>query len=162
MNIPKLIAFLISLIVLYFAYDYLVKLEDCVCAQQLGVVSQADIKKLKYIELFMIVLLFLNYFIAFQKRLSIGIATLFTLLMIAVYVYFVVHVHRLYMNMPDTCDCSMKFPRYILYVQAILMSLALLMWVFVFIMIVMASVAISRVVPPGVASGPKRKLRTKK
>jgi hypothetical protein len=149
MEIAKLIAFLISLTLLYFAYDYLRKLETCICAQQMGVVPQADIETLKHIEILMIVLLILNYFIAFQRNIPILFATLLAILMIAIYVFFVIHVRRLYMNMPDTCDCSMKFPRYILYVQAVFMSIALLMWALVFFMTIMTGVALSLVSSPG-------------
>lgn len=160
MNTPKIIAFLISIVLLYFAYDYLRKLEDCVCTQQMGVVAPADLETLKYIELLMIILLVLNFFIAFQRTIPIFFATLLAILLLALYVYFVIHVRRLYMNMPDTCDCSMKFPRYILYVQAILMTVSIVMWVVVFFMTIMASIALSRLSPS--SSGGRGRSRSRK
>lgn len=122
-----IVSFIIVIILLYFAYDYLNKLESCMCAQGYSVNQiKANIRHLKYIEMFLIILATLNFFFAFRENLSPMISTIFFFVMIGVYVYFVMNVYNLYKNMPNDCGCALKWPRYFLYIQTLLYTFALL------------------------------------
>lgn len=119
----------IGIILLYFAYNYLVKLEDCLCAQ--GLVksdeNKANITHLKYIELFLLIVALLNLFIAFKKKLSPILSTIFFFIIIVLYVVFVYNVIKLYNNIPADCECALQWPRYFIYLQSLLYSLTLLL-----------------------------------
>ncbi len=121
-------ASIIGIVLLAFAYIYLVKLEDCLCVQGLAKVEsqQANIKYLKYIELILLVLAFVNLFFAYKKRLTPMISTIFFVLIIIMYIVFVMNVYKLYNNIPADCECALQWPRYYIYFQSILYTLTLL------------------------------------
>lgn len=131
------IASIIGIALLYFAYDYLHKLESCMCAQGMADEEhRADITKLKYIELLLLVIAIANLLLAFNRSLTPFLSTLFFFFMIVVYAIFVMNVVKLYRNMPSTCECALKWPRYYIYLQTLLMTLVLLtffMAIFVFV-----------------------------
>ncbi len=130
----SIIGSIIGIALLYFAYDYLRKLEDCMCAQGVANAEEnkADIQKLKYIELLLLVIAILNLIFSLNTVFSPLIATFFTIAIVVIYVFFVMNVYRLYRNMPSDCECALKWPRYYLYIQALLMTMVLIV---IFIMI---------------------------
>ena len=143
MNAPNkmyMVAFsLIILALLGATYHYLTKLESCACVHGQEKVSVADIQKLRYIELFFIavaIIGLINIFIGYQlenKMLVSILSVLYSLILVVIYVFLVIHVLRLYKNMPNDCECALKWPRYYLYLQAFISSIALFFILFVFI-----------------------------
>ena len=124
----SVIASIIGIVLLAYAYFYLVKLEDCLCVQ--GLVSEdnkARIDYLKYIELFLLIVALLNLFFSFKKRLSPLLSTLFFIIIITLYIIFIYNVHKLYNSIPADCECALQWPRYVIYVQTLLYSLTLLL-----------------------------------
>ncbi len=118
---------IIGLILLYFAYNYLVKLESCLCAQGLATEdNKANISYLKYIELLLLVIGLLNLFFAFKKLLTPLLSTIYFVIIIVLYVIFVLNVYKLYKNMPSDCECALKWPRYYIYLQTIVFTFTLL------------------------------------
>ncbi len=127
-NNLMLISSIIGIILLAFAYIYLVKMEDCLCVQGKASENQgANITHLKYIELFLLVVALLNLFFSFKKRLSPLLSTIFFIIIIILYIIFVYNVHKLYNNIPPDCECALQWPRYVIYVQTLLYSLTLLL-----------------------------------
>ncbi len=128
-NTLAISASIIGIVLLYFAYTYLVKLEDCLCAQGLSKSGEnkANITHLKYIELFLLVVALLNLFFAFKKRLTPLLSTIFFVVTIILYVIFVMNVYKLYRNMPSDCECALQWPRYYIYLQSLLYSITLLL-----------------------------------
>lgn len=130
-NVSKnlmIISSIIGIVLLYFAYNYLVKLEDCLCVQGIANENQkSNITHLKYIELFLLVIALLNLFIAFKKKLSPIASTIFFFIIILLYLIFVYNVMKLYNNIPSNCECALQWPRYFIYLQSLLYSLTLLL-----------------------------------
>jgi hypothetical protein len=132
----ELITSVIGIVILYFAYQYLVHLESCLCAQaSADGKAQADLKMLKYVELFLIVILVLGILGIYGKVLSSSllVAMIMGIAIIAVYIIVMIHVYRLYNNMPADCECAIKWPRYVLYVQWVMYTLAVISFVISFI-----------------------------
>jgi hypothetical protein len=132
------VAVIIGIVLIYFAYDYLRKLENCMCAQGMfqSEDRKADITKLKYIELLLLVIALANFFFAFKNKLSPLLSTIFFFFMLAVYIIFIMNVVKLYNNMPSDCECAIQWPRYYIYLQSILMTLTLITFfvaIFVFV-----------------------------
>ena len=130
---------LIVLGLLVATYHYLTKLESCACVNGSEKVNVADLQKLRYIELFFIVVnviglinLYIGYQINNQTLMKYG-SFVYGILIIVIYVYLVMHVLRLYKNMPNDCECALKWPRYYLYVQAFLASITLFFMLFAII-----------------------------
>ena len=124
----ELVISLIVIVLFYFAYHYLVQLESCLCAQaSADGKSPADLQMLKYVELFLIAILVLGIVGLYSKilRSSALVAMIMAIAVIAVYVIVMIHVYRLYNNMPADCECAIKWPRYVLYVQWISYTLAI-------------------------------------
>jgi hypothetical protein len=130
---------IISLIILgllYATYHYLTKLESCACVNGTEKENIADLQKLRYIELFFIainVIGLINLFIGYQMNNSTLIkygSLVYTILIIVIYVYLVMHVLRLYKNMPSNCECALQWPRYYLYLQAFGASISLFFMLF--------------------------------
>ncbi len=142
-NILAISASIIGIILLYFAYTYLVKLEDCLCVQGLSKSDEnkANITHLKYIELFLLVVALLNLLFAFKKKLTPLLSTFFFIIIIILYIIFVYNVIKLYRNIPADCECALQWPRYYIYFQALLYSIILLL---VFIIIFMIIYIISK------------------
>jgi hypothetical protein len=132
---------IIGALLIYFAYDYLRKLEECMCAQGkvLSEEHKANIHYLKQIELLLLILLFVNLLFAFQSRLTPLLSTLFFFAILVVYAVFVKNVYQLYQNLPSDCDCALKWPRFYIYLQAILMTLVLLTFVMAILLMVYSS-----------------------
>jgi hypothetical protein len=128
-NILAISASIIGIVLLYFAYTYLVKIEDCLCAQGLSKSEEnkANITHLKYIELFLLVVALLNLFFAFKKQLTPLLSTIFFIVTIILYVIFVMNVYKLYRNIPNDCECALQWPRYYIYIQSLLFSITLLL-----------------------------------
>lgn len=128
-NVLGISASIIGIVLICFAYMYLVKLEDCLCAQGLSKAEEnkANITHLKYIELFLFVVALLNLFFAFKKRLTPLLSTIFFIIVIILYIIFVMNVYKLYNNMPSDCECALQWPRYYIYVQSLLYSITLLL-----------------------------------
>ncbi len=130
---------LIILALLGATYNYLTKLESCACVHGQEKISVADIQKLRYIELFFIaisVIGLINIFVGYQlqnKRLVSILSIVYSILLIVIYVFLVMHVLRLYKNMPNNCECALKWPRYYLYLQAFTSSIALFFMLIAFI-----------------------------
>ncbi len=119
---------LVGIVLLTFAYYYLIKLEDCLCVQGLDTKgNKSNITYLKYIELFLLVVALLNFFFAFKRKLSPLLSTLFFIIIILLYVVFVMNVVKLYNNMPADCECALQWPRYFIYLQSLLYSITLLL-----------------------------------
>lgn len=132
----SLIFSIIAIVLLYFAYQYLVQLESCLCAQaSADGNAQSDLQMLKYAELFLIIIMVLAILGLYGKvlRSSVLVALIFAIGIIAVYIIVMIHVYRLYNNMPADCECAIKWPRYVLYVQWISYTLAILSFVISFI-----------------------------
>lgn len=123
----SVIASIIGIVLLAYAYFYLVKLEDCLCVQGLAKGNQANLIHLKYIELFLLVIALLNFFFAFKKKLSPLLSTIFFIIIIILYIVFVMNVVKLYNNMPADCECALQWPRYFIYIQSLLYSITLLL-----------------------------------
>jgi hypothetical protein len=122
------VALIIGIVLIYFAYDYLRKLEDCMCAQGMfqSEDRRADITKLKYIELLLLVIALANFFFAFKNKLTPLLSTIFFFFMIIVYIMFIMNVVKLYNNIPTDCECAIQWPRYYIYLQSILMTFVLI------------------------------------
>lgn len=129
-----IIVSIIGLALLCATYHYLTKLESCACIHGTKIgenISVADIEKLRYIELFFIVIAvigLINIFVGYQlqnKMLVSILSVVYSLLLIVIYVFLVIHVLRLYKNMPNDCECALKWPRYYLYIQAFISAIAL-------------------------------------
>ncbi len=132
----SLIFSIIAVVLLYFAYQYLVQLESCLCAQaSADGNAQSDLQMLKYTELFLIVIMVLSIVGVYSKivRLSPLIVIIMAIAIIAVYVIVMIHVYRLYNNMPADCECAIKWPRYVLYVQWVSYTLAIVSMVIGFV-----------------------------
>lgn len=130
----KMYMVIFSLIILGLlgaTYHYLTKLESCACVQGVEKISVADIQKLRYIELFFIAIAIIglmNIFVGYQlqnKMLVSILSIIYSLLLIVIYVFLVIHVLRLYKNIPNDCECALKWPRYYLYLQAFTSAIAL-------------------------------------
>lgn len=122
------IASIIGIILLYFAYNYLVKLESCLCAQGLAnEENKANITHLKYIELLLLIVALLNLLFAFNKLLNPLLSTVYFVLIIILYMVFILNAYRLYKNMPNDCECALKWPRYYIYIQTLVFSFTLLL-----------------------------------
>ncbi len=130
---------IISLIVLGLlgaTYHYLTKLESCACVNGTEKENVADLQKLRYIELFFIainIIGLINIYVAYQinnKTLMYYGSLIYGILIIIIYVYLVMHVLRLYKNMPNDCECALKWPRYYLYLQAFIASISLFFMLF--------------------------------
>ncbi len=130
---------IISLIVLGLlgaTYHYLTKLESCACVNGTEKENIADLQKLRYIVLFFIainVIGLINLYIGYQMNNSTLIkygSLVYTILIIVIYVYLVMHVLRLYKNMPSNCECALQWPRYYLYLQAFIASISLFFMLF--------------------------------
>ncbi len=127
-NILTISSSIIGMVLLAFAYYYLVKLDDCLCTQGLATEgNQANITHLKYIELFLLVIALLNFFFAFKKMLSPLLSILFFIVIIVLYAIFVMNVIKLYRNIPNDCECALQWPRYFIYIQSLLYSITLLL-----------------------------------
>ncbi len=144
-NILAISASIIGIILLYFAYTYLVKLETCLCAQGLTNVEEnkSNITHLKYIELVLLIVALLNLFFAFKRKLSPLLSTIFFFIIIMLYGVFVLNVFKLFRNMPADCECALQWPRYFIYLQSILYTITLLL-VFVSIFIFMYGISKAR------------------
>ena len=130
----KMYIVIFSLIILGLlgtTYHYLTKLESCACVQGVEKISVADIKKLRYIELFFIaisIIGLMNIFVGYQlqnKMLVSILSIIYSLLLIVIYIFLVIHVLRLYKNIPNDCECALNWPRYYLYLQAFTSAIAL-------------------------------------
>ncbi len=134
-------ASLIGIVLLYFAYVYLVKLESCLCVQGLATDSaKANITHLKYIELVLLVVALLNLFFAFKRKLSPLLSTIFFFIIMVLYIVFVMNVYKLYKNIPADCECALQWPRYFIYLQSLLYTITLLLvFVSIFMIIYSAS-----------------------
>ncbi len=130
---------LIVLGLLASTYHYLTKLESCACVNGTEKITVADLQKLRYIELFFIainVIGLINLYIGYQinnKALMYYGSIIYGILIIIIYVYLVIHVLRLHKNMPNDCECALKWPRYYLYLQAFLASITLFFMLFAII-----------------------------
>ena len=139
-NILTMSASIIGIVLLYFAYTYLVKLENCLCVQGMkkSDENKANITHLKYIELFLLVVALVNLFFAFKRRLNPLTSTIFFFIIIILYVIFVMNVYKLYNNIPRDCECALQWPRYFIYLQSLLYSITLLL-IFIGIFMIMYS-----------------------
>ncbi len=123
-------------------YHYLTKLESCACVNGSEKVTVADLQKLRYIELFFIainVIGLINIYVGYQmnnKAFMYYGSIIYGILIIAIYIYLVMHVLRLYKNMPNDCECALKWPRYYLYLQAFLASITLFFILFFMITLI--------------------------
>ncbi len=144
-NILAISASIIGIVLLYFAYTYLVKLENCLCAQGLTNVEEnkANITHLKYIELVLLVVALLNLFFAFKRKLSPLLSTIFFFIIIILYSIFILNVFKLFKNMPADCECALQWPRYFIYLQSLLYTITLLL-IFVSIFIFVYGVSKAR------------------
>ncbi len=144
-NILAISASIIGIVLLYFAYTYLVKLESCLCAQGLTNVEEnkAHITHLKYIELVLLIVALLNLFFAFKRKLSPLLSTIFFFIIIVLYGVFILNVFKLFRNMPADCECALQWPRYFIYLQSLLYTITLLL-IFVSIFIFVYGVSKAR------------------
>jgi hypothetical protein len=133
---------IIALILLYYTYYYLVKLESCICVHgNASGENRADLQKLRYIELFFIVIallgliamLFIKYDMN-QLPYKVVFGGIYIIILLVVYVYLVTNVLKLYRNIPSDCKCALEWPRYYLYLQAWLASIVLFLYAFVIIL----------------------------
>jgi hypothetical protein len=130
---------LIVLGLLVATYHYLTKLESCACVHGTNQENVADLQKLRYIELFFIVVNvigLINLYVGYQMKNEALIkygSFVYGILIILIYVYLVMHVLRLYKNMPNDCECALKWPRYYLYLQAFFASITLFFMLFAII-----------------------------
>lgn len=132
MNLP-LIA-IVLLIIQIFTYQYLVKLNECLCAQSLQKTEMANLKYLQYVVLFFIVVNVTGIMTSLIKNPGpnetlptglIYVAILYFVLLTIVSITLILQTYRLYRNMPETCECAVKWPRYYLYILALISILAL-------------------------------------
>ncbi len=144
-NILAISASIIGIVLLYFAYTYLVKLENCLCAQGLTNVEEnkSNITHLKYIELVLLIVALLNLFFAFKRKLSPLLSTIFFFIIIILYSIFILNVFKLFKNMPADCECALQWPRYFIYLQSLLYTITLLL-IFVSIFIFVYGVSKAR------------------
>lgn len=135
-NVLTISASIIGIVLLYFAYIYLIKLEDCLCVQGLAKSEEnkANITHLKYIEFVLLVVALLNLLFAFKKQLTPMSSTIFFFIIITLYIIFVYNIIKLYNNMPLDCECALQWPRYFIYLQTLLYLLTL---IFIFVGIFM-------------------------
>ncbi len=139
MKVPSfIISALVGVILIGFAIHYLQKLEECLCAQGKAVSEEqkANLQHLKRIEILLLILLFANLLFAFQSRLTPLLSTLFFFVIVAVYVIFVMNVYKLYQSMPSDCECALKWPRFYIYLQALIMTAILLTFVVAILLMV--------------------------
>lgn len=129
MNLP-LVA-IVLLIIQIFTYQYLVKLNECFCVQSLHKTEMANLQHLQYVMLFFIAVNAMGIvtsFISGRNSISTWMVYgtgLYFILLAIVYITLILHTYRLYQNMPETCECAVKWPRYYLYFLALLSILAL-------------------------------------
>jgi hypothetical protein len=139
MKVPSfIISTLVGVILIGFAIHYLQKLEECLCAQGKAVLEEqkANLQHLKRIEILLLILLFTNSLFAFQSRLTPLLSTLFFFVILAVYVIFVMNVYKLYQSMPSDCECALKWPRFYIYLQALIMTAVLITFVVAILLMV--------------------------
>ncbi len=120
-----------------FTYLYIRKLNTCGCTQSLNVTTQSNIQYLEYIFLFFILISIINILYIFNMKspsyLFINYAIIYTLVLLFVHILLILHTYRLYKNMPNDCECALKWPRYYLYLTALLALLNVVGFVIGFI-----------------------------
>lgn len=129
--------FIIILILQIITYYYIRKLNSCDCAQALGKTDKANIQYLEYIFLFFIIVSIINILYIFGVKspsyLFMNYAMIYTILLVIIHVFLIVHTYRLYRNMPNDCDCALKWPRYYLYVTTIIAFINVCAFIIAFI-----------------------------
>ncbi len=123
-----MIAQLIGLVLLYFAYAYLRNLNNCDC------VNQIYTNKLKDLESFFIVLSIIGLISSFFMVDLSAIATkyisyavfIMSIIMIIVYAYFVYDTYMFSTTMQANCLCAERWEKYYIYFQAFSMLLILI------------------------------------
>ncbi len=145
MKNTQLITILITLALLVATYFYLTKLESCVCVNGVETKYVADIKKLRYIEIFFIIVAIislLNVYFVYKlqnKSLLLALSSIYFIILVIIDIYLLLHVLRLYKNMPNDCECALKWPRYYLYLQAFFAAISLFFIFLSFLVLILAS-----------------------
>jgi hypothetical protein len=125
--------FIIILILQIITYYYIRKLNSCDCSQALGKTDKANIQYLEYIFIFFIIVSIINILYIFGVKspsyLFINYAMIYTILLVIIHALLIVHTYRLYRNMPNDCECALKWPRYYLYFTTLIASINVFLYI---------------------------------
>ena len=122
----KVWSIIVSLIIIYFlyaAYDYGNQLTSCNCAESV----KSNITNIKYTEIFLIVMQVVGILInIFNYNLTLQYFPLFFIYLIVVFIVLVVFIYNIYVfvSKTDSCYCTNRWQKHILYVQAIIYSIS--------------------------------------
>jgi len=132
-QLQQFVSLFISIVILYFvyrAYDYLGNLEKCNCA------PQVYIERLKWVEIAYLVV-YLTGIIANVLSMLTGIEFVmnstvafgYFICILGLYVYFVYNLYEYRQQLKPSCECSNQWQNNIMYVQALYLSLPILLLV---------------------------------
>jgi len=130
------ISSIITIVLLYLAYAYLKGLKTCSCANDTYVTR---LKNLEAILLGLNIIIFcfaiLSSFHLFSaldkiKQHILKIAMLGGITMLIYHVFFVYNGYNFWKTLPAKCDCADKWEKYYIYLQTLLMFVALLVTTF--------------------------------
>ena len=130
--VPSFVRIVISLIVLFFlyrAYTYLGSLDKCEC------ISKVYPKHLLHAELFFITLSVIGIAISivsniYGKNIVVlppAAMGMFALVILSVYIYFIYNAFEFSKTVKESCDCSNKWQKDIIYIQAIYYSIPIIL-----------------------------------
>jgi len=130
--VPSIITIVTSLIILFFlyrAYTYLGSLDKCEC------ISKVYPQNLLHAELFIITLSVIgiassivsNFYGKNIIVLPPALMGLFALIILCVYIYFIYNAFEFSKTVKESCDCSNKWQKDIIYIQAIYYSIPIIL-----------------------------------
>jgi hypothetical protein len=119
----NLIVFIMVLIYIYLAYNYLANLKSCKCVNGKYVENVKNAEALLMIVVLIWIIMSIWYTNNINKLTKTDIKVLmflsaalgiFTFLL---YIYFCYYVHKMQKTIESTCVCAMKWQRWLVYVQ---------------------------------------------
>jgi len=114
MKMRTQLVFLITIIYIYLAYNYVSNLKSCSCAEG------NYIENVKTAEGFIMVLLLLWILLSFlrlKKRNLILLSGGISILLFLTYIYFCYYVNEMLKTIKSSCICAMRWQRWLVYLQ---------------------------------------------
>lgn len=128
-----IVPILTSLFIIYFlyrAYTYLGGLKSCVCAPKLYV-DRLKILEVIYIALSIISIIAILLSTTFSKIITMNgkiITSIFAIALLAIYLLFIYNAYEFQRNLDGKCECALDMSRIIIYIQAIMYSIPLIIF----------------------------------
>jgi hypothetical protein len=131
----SLFIYVISILWIVGIIKYLRELEKCDCFLEKNAVNNANLKYLIYVEYIILALNIISviscvYLLVMSNQKG-GVdiqrmkmyLTIYLLIYISVFGYFVYSFYKLQQNIDESCECASSSYRYLLYIQAFLMAI---------------------------------------